>query len=104
MDEIVHNEGGKTEVRSWLIVIALAAGFILWGLLIFFAIGDRGMPTWDFGIVEDIPGQSQYSTHSQKVAPGLVSQPFPGNMPEEQHVMEPPKPPAGLWKGETDEK
>jgi hypothetical protein len=41
---------------------AVALLFLFWGLFIFFTVGDKGLPSWDFGVVEDIPGQSAYST------------------------------------------
>jgi hypothetical protein len=52
----------KGALRSWLIIVAMAFLFLLWGLFIFFAVGDKGPPSWNFGVVEDIPGQSPYST------------------------------------------
>jgi len=52
----------QTNWRSWFIVIAMAFFFALWGLFIFFAVGDKGIPPWDFGVIRDIPGESAYST------------------------------------------
>jgi hypothetical protein len=52
----------KTPGISWLVPLAIAAVFLIWGLAIFFLVGDKGPPAWDFGVVEDIPGQSPYST------------------------------------------
>ncbi len=51
-------------VKTWSIIGAIAAGFLAWGLLIYFVIGDKGPPDWDFSIIPDIPGQSAYSTYS----------------------------------------
>jgi len=53
----------KTEFRSWIIIFVLAVLFVAWGLFIFFTVGDKGPPSWDFGVVQDIPGESPYSTH-----------------------------------------
>jgi hypothetical protein len=60
------------------LVFTLAVFFLLWGFLLFYTIGDKGPPSWNFGVVQDIPGESVYSTH----------QPLPGNVsdPEPQHV------------------
>lgn len=55
--------------RTWLFVIALSLALLLWGLFLFFAIGDKGPPTWDFGAVEDVPGQSPYSTQRNSEVP-----------------------------------
>ena len=65
-------------IRSLLIVVAIALSFMAWGLLIFYSVGDKGSPPWDFGIVADIPGESVYSTHPS--GGGKVS------APEGQHV------------------
>ena len=69
---------GKGAARSLLFIFVLAASFLAWGFLLFYTIGDKGPPPWDFGIVQDIPGESVYSTHQP--LPGKVSDPDP------QHV------------------
>ena len=69
-------------IRSLIIVVVIAISFLAWGLLIFFSIGDKGSPPWDFGIVQDIPGESAHSTHgppSEKISE-----------PEPQHVSQKP--------------
>jgi len=69
---------GKGTARSMLFIFVLAVSFLAWGFLLFYTIGDKGPPPWDFGIVQDIPGESIYSTH----------QPLPGRVsdPDSQHV------------------
>lgn len=62
MDRPVVEQKEKPGIKDWLVPIAIAALFLLWGLLIFFMVGNKGQPPWDFGVVEDIPGQSPYST------------------------------------------
>lgn len=62
MDSIQHNEKAEGMLRSWIIVIAIAIVFLIWGLFIFFIIGDKGSPSWDFGVIRDVPGESPYST------------------------------------------
>jgi hypothetical protein len=74
-------ESGSFKTLS--LVLALAASFLLWGFLLFYAIGDKGPPSWDFGIVQDIPGESIHSTFHPFT--GIV----PG--PEPQHVSEKPQ-------------
>ncbi len=56
--------GEKSDLRGWLIVVGVALLFLVWGLFIYFTIGDKGPPPWDFNVVQDIPGQSPLSTHS----------------------------------------
>ena len=62
MDPITSGQQTKASLRGWLIVIAMAFLFVLWGLFIFFAVGDKGPPPWDFGVIQDVPGESPYST------------------------------------------
>jgi hypothetical protein len=52
----------KGSLRGWIIVLAMAILFVVWGLFIYFAVGDKGTPPWNFGVVSDIPGESPYST------------------------------------------
>jgi len=73
----------KTAFRSWMIIVGIAVLFLCYGLFMFFAVGDKGPPGWDFGVVEDIPGESPYSTH-----PG-------GAEPDAQHVSQKP-PQSGI--------
>ncbi|HEX2966781.1 MAG TPA: hypothetical protein VHO84_13400 [Syntrophorhabdaceae bacterium] len=64
--------------KLWILVISLAAGFLIYGLFIFALVGEKGNPGWDFGAVEDTPGASVYSTAPQPT----------GNAgePERQHI------------------
>jgi len=62
MEQTTAEQEKKATLRSWMIIIAMVFVFLLWGLFIFFAVGDKGPPPWNFGVVEDVPGQSPYST------------------------------------------
>ena len=62
MDSASPNRNKRQTLRSWIIVAVMALVFLLWGLVILFTVGDKGSPTWDFGTVQDIPGESPYST------------------------------------------
>ena len=75
-------------IKTWSIIVAIAAGFLAWGLLIYFVIGDKGPPSWDFSVVPDIPGQSTYSTYSPLAPHGLVPGPEPTPV-EPQHISGP---------------
>lgn len=77
----VVNERGLV-LRSWVFVWLLAIFFLLYGLFMYFVVGDKGPPDWDFGIVEDIPGKSVYSTFPEPA--GATREPAP------QHVSERP--------------
>jgi hypothetical protein len=81
------------ELKGWIIVCALAILFLTYGLFMYYMIGDKGPPGWDFGAVEDIPGASVYSTYPGE--PGTIPD------PAAQHVSE--KPPSAFmdlekWK------
>ena len=65
MEPITSEQKEKTNRVGWIIVFGMALLFILWGLFIFFAVGDKGPPSWDFGVIKDIPGESSYSTERQ---------------------------------------
>ena len=62
MDRPVSEQKDSSTLKDWLVPIAIAVLFLVWGLLIFFMVGNKGQPPWDFGVVDDIPGQSPYST------------------------------------------
>ncbi len=84
----MHSEEEFSWVRTWSIVGAIAAGFLAWGMLIYFVIGDKGPPKWDFSVIPDIPGESAYSSYSPTTPHGLA--PGPETTPvEPQHVMGP---------------
>ena len=89
MENLTPTGNDKSTIGSLVIVMAIAISFLAWGLLIFFSVGDKGSPPWDFGIVQDIPGESAYSTHP----PGSPE-------PDPQHVSDkPPQVETGLSKG-----
>ncbi|HVN95887.1 MAG TPA: hypothetical protein VMT62_05625 [Syntrophorhabdaceae bacterium] len=83
--ETKRDDEDRTTLKAWFFVIGLAVIFLLYGLFMFFTIGDKGPPDWDFTDVEDTPGKSLYSTSPQPA----------GNTgePHLQHVSEKPIPP-----------
>jgi hypothetical protein len=80
-EEMETKEGGKNW-KAWFIVCLLAGLFLIYGVLMYLLVGDKGPPGWNFGGVEDIPGQSVYSTHP--AVGGTAS------APEPQHVSQKP--------------
>lgn len=48
-------------VGGWTTALLVAAGTILWCLLIYRLIGDRP-PGWQYGVVPSVPGQSVLSS------------------------------------------
>jgi hypothetical protein len=77
-----------SRIKTWSIIGAIAAGFLAWGLTIYFVIGDKGPPGWDFSIIPDIPGQSAYFTYNPARPDGLAPSPEPA-LVVPQHVMGP---------------
>ncbi len=88
----MEKETNKGTLQSLGITLGLAVFFLIWGLTIFFVVGDKGPPGWDFGTVQDIPGESAYSTHRMKEVADLTPLPVPSTIPvDKQHVDEPPR-------------
>ena len=48
-------------MRLWIIVCALSLAFLVYGIVAFLIVGDKGPPAWDFDVVQDTPGKSAYS-------------------------------------------
>ncbi len=82
MENLTPNGNSERTTRSLIIVAVIAISFLAWGLLIFFSVGDKGSPPWDFGIVQDIPGESAHSTHGPATEKA--------SEPEPQHVSQKP--------------
>jgi hypothetical protein len=57
-----HPDKGRG-LSGLMLGLVIAVLFLLWGLFIFIMVGDKGPPSWDFSTMEDIPGQSPYSTN-----------------------------------------
>ena len=72
--------------RSVVILTGIAVLFFLWGLFVFFTVGEKGPPPWDFGVMQDIPGGSSYSTSAPKAFVGPELHLKPEQQVEKQHV------------------
>jgi hypothetical protein len=58
-------DAGNAQWKAWILIIAMAFSFLAWGIFIFFMVGDKGQPGWNFGVVKDTPGESAYSTERE---------------------------------------
>jgi hypothetical protein len=96
MEHSADHEHGKSLRKSWMIVFGIASAFLIWGFTIYFAVGDKGPPRWDYSVIEDVPGQSPYSTLRTKDFSGLIPKPMHSIDVPEQHVNEPPKKPESV--------
>jgi hypothetical protein len=89
-----EKENGEGSVKLWIIVCAISLAFLVYGLMMFRYIGDKGPPDWDFGVIEDTPGKSGYSTISGQTGSSMP--------PEQQHVAGRPSPPESPAKEKTE--
>ena len=71
---------------SWVIVLAMAVAFLLWGLFIFSVVGVSWPPPWRYGTIADVPGQSIYSVSGAEKQAGTAPL-GEGEKIRQQHVM-----------------
>jgi hypothetical protein len=50
---------------TWLVVFICLGLILLQGFFVFFIVGDKGPPDWDYGTVKDLPGQSPYAIYEK---------------------------------------
>jgi hypothetical protein len=79
-----ENEGSMAV--SWVIVLAMATAFLLWGLFIFSVVGVSWPPPWRYGTIVDVPGQSIYSVSGAEKQAGTAPL-GEGEKVRQQHVM-----------------
>lgn len=60
MNDLAHQ---VSPARSWIIIVLLVLLVLAKGLYAFGVIGDFGMPSWNYGAVEDVPAQSPYAEY-----------------------------------------
>ena len=63
---------------GWVILVVFSACILGWGMLLHHMVAE-GTPHWDFGAVEDAPGESIYSS---QVPPAGEAQPQIPPLPE----------------------
>jgi len=80
----------RETILSWVLVVGFGIALLFWGFLIYFTVGDKGPPPWDYSIVEDVPGEAPYSIYSSQAFHGFIPRPAAEGKVEEQHVMGPP--------------
>ena len=59
-------------LRGWVAIVLLTASILVYGFIVYRAVGDKGPPAWDFGTTAYAPGESPYSTGK---APRNLGQP-----------------------------
>ena len=58
----MSSEEQRSALKSILLPLGIAIAFVIWGLVVFFSVGDRGSGEWILGAQPDVPGQSPFST------------------------------------------
>ncbi|MCF8028771.1 MAG: hypothetical protein K9K81_10440 [Desulfobacteraceae bacterium] len=53
----------KSTFRSWLVIAFLVLLVLAKGLFAFSIVGDRAMPDWSYGTIEDVPASSPYADY-----------------------------------------
>jgi hypothetical protein len=53
----------ESSFATWVVIVLLLALILVKGFFAFFAVGDRGQPTWDYRPVQDVPGESPYAVY-----------------------------------------
>ena len=53
----------KSTLRTWSWICFMVGLILLKGVFTFLVVGDNGQPTWDYGTVEDVPGESPYAAY-----------------------------------------
>jgi len=57
---------------TWIFIFILTSAFALTSFLSYTVIGDAGPPTWRYGVVQDVPGESPYAIYPQVPYPQHV--------------------------------
>lgn len=92
----------KSILKTMLVPIGIAVGFVLWGAMIFWTVGDRIVTRFNFGTIEDVPGLSPYSViEGPEVGDDIFLQLGPGIPP--QHVDHAPEEPPPVFHGTSGE-
>jgi hypothetical protein len=62
----------ESVVATWVFIFILALLFASLSLLAYKVIGDAGQPSWSYGVVRDVPGESPYSVYRNAPYPQHV--------------------------------
>ena len=61
-----------SELKTWVVVVLLAAFIVAKGMFTFAVVGDLGPPDWDYRPVPDIPAESPYAAYETMPFPQHV--------------------------------
>ena len=57
---------------TWIFIFILTSIFAITSYLAYTVVGDAGQPTWRYGVVRDVPGESPYAIYPQVPYPQHV--------------------------------
>jgi len=92
MHDMKIGQQTESSARAWVTVFCVAAVFLAWTLFIFYTVGVKWPPVWDFGAKPEVPGLSVYSTHPTATGEAQRAAPLHENAEfAPQHVKDPVK-------------
>ncbi len=64
----MSEKGSETldKIKTWLILLLMVMGILGYGITVYVTIGDKGPPGWNYGAINDVPGESPFSTEPVK--------------------------------------
>ncbi len=62
----------ESVVATCVFIFILALSFAILSLLAYKVIGDAGQPSWSYGVVRDVPGESPYAVYRKAPYPQHV--------------------------------
>ncbi|RJR34347.1 MAG: hypothetical protein C4576_26570 [Desulfobacteraceae bacterium] len=81
-DELPH----LSSPVSLSIILFFVLVYVSWGLLVFYTVGNKWPPPWNFGQMQDLPGASVYSTETGNRVLGAGPRLLESAVPQPQHV------------------
>jgi hypothetical protein len=62
----------ESVVATWVFILILVLLFAIQSFLAYKVIGNAGQPSWSYGIVRDVPGESPYAIYPKVPYPQHV--------------------------------
>jgi len=62
----------ESEKLTWVCILVLAVGFLIFSFFAYRVVGDMGQPTWNYGTVKDVPAESPYGVYEKLPYPQHV--------------------------------
>jgi len=69
---LTDNKSQESVFLTWICIIVLAVGFLMFNFFAYNIVGDMGPPTWNYGTVKDVPADSAYGIYKKLPYPQHV--------------------------------